>query len=155
MDTKSYYPPCGGCKCLVQDNRAVWGVRCAREMRYSDFSCFEERTVPVAVSKPTLNPLAAPNPAGKALEEKPDMHPSSQPCPTCGGKDIYRRFYPKGAEVPLPGVRGLENAFAKYVRVGDARWISVHQAVESHINNVCRCCGFEWQVLPLEGWDKL
>ena len=141
MDTKSYYPPCGGCKCLVQDNRAVWGVRCTREMRYSDFSCFEEKTVP--------------KPAGKALEEKPDMHPSSQPCPTCGGKDIYRRFYPKGAEVPLPGVRGLENAFAKYVRVGDARWISVHQAVESHINNVCRCCGFEWQVLPLEGWDKL
>ena len=91
----------------------------------------------------------------KSLEEGRDVRPSSQPCPACGGRDVYRRFYPKGAEVPLPGVRGLENAFAKYVRVGDARWISVHQAVESHINNVCRCCGFEWQVLPLEGWDKL
>lgn len=71
-----------------------------------------------------------------------EMKPCDAPCPKCGSPDINRRFRAKGSDFKA---EAYGRAGTKYAHA--STWHAVVQ--RDHIHNVCRCCQFKWQSLPL------
>lgn len=70
------------------------------------------------------------------------VRPCAMPCEKCGHEDIYRRFVAQGER--------MEN---KEYNRSPSRYASgqchSYSATRDHLTHVCRCCGYQWQTLPM------
>ncbi len=73
---------------------------------------------------------------------RPCAMPCAMPCEKCGHEDIYRRFVAQGER--------MEN---KEYNRSPSRYASgqchSYSATQDHLTHVCRCCGYQWQTLPM------
>jgi hypothetical protein len=74
--------------------------------------------------------------------------PCDLPCPKCGTSDIYRTFHSKGTIIE-PSSYGRERERASSEFVSRKNTYS-HLVLKDCLTNVCRCCGYLWDVGPLQ-----
>lgn len=70
------------------------------------------------------------------------VRPCDLPCEKCGSDDLYRRF--------VANAQRMDNK--KYGKP-PSRYSRGHghayYATRDHLTHVCRCCGYQWQTLPM------
>lgn len=71
-----------------------------------------------------------------------DVKPCDEPCGKCGSADISRRFFAKGDAMKT---NTYDKRPSKYAGGQCYSWL----ATKDHLHNHCRCCGYEWQRLPM------
>ena len=69
------------------------------------------------------------------------MKPCDEPCPKCGGDDVYRHLLIKGKRVHPPNADGYHACAC--VECGG------YAVTKDTIRQHCRTCGWEWEREPL------
>lgn len=70
------------------------------------------------------------------------VKPCDMPCEKCGHTDIHRVFRAKGDRWRVDEYGMARNRYA-------SAQTYIATAHRDHLTNHCRCCGYDWQTLPL------
>ena len=70
------------------------------------------------------------------------VRPCDVPCPKCGHCGVYRRFVSQGERMENKEYNRTPSKYAS----GQCHSYS---AFRDHLQNICQCCSYVWQTLPM------
>lgn len=78
------------------------------------------------------------------VSDNPSVKPCDEPCPTCGSVDIHRQYRRREStwQCEFGGYK------SRYARLSPVTSYIMY-ATRDHLENHCRTCQRDWQVLPL------